>query len=160
MADALYESKLEPWCEYLTGNDGQVARVTTRSPSPLSEAHARGTGTACLVQSVPRPHAVGEVAPPPKTTSPRSRPDLAKPYGKHYWMNPTHPDVQEHSLAVILDVVKRYDIDGVHIDDYFYPYKEKDAGGKIIPFPDDDTWAEVPEARAASSAATTGGATR
>jgi uncharacterized lipoprotein YddW (UPF0748 family) len=36
--------------------------------------------------------------------------------------------------------VKRYDVDGVHIDDYFYPYKEKDADGKVIPFPDDDTW--------------------
>jgi uncharacterized lipoprotein YddW (UPF0748 family) len=55
-------------------------------------------------------------------------------------MNPTHPDVQAHSLAVIRDVVSRYDIDGIHIDDYFYPYKEKDAAGKIIPFPDDDTW--------------------
>jgi uncharacterized lipoprotein YddW (UPF0748 family) len=71
----------------------------------------------------------------------KTRPDLAPEYGKHRWMNPTHPEVQERSLAVILDVVKRYDVDGVHIDDYFYPYKEKDAAGKVIPFPDDDTWA-------------------
>jgi uncharacterized lipoprotein YddW (UPF0748 family) len=49
--------------------------------------------------------------------------------------------VQERSLAVIADVVKRYDVDGVHIDDYFYPYKEKDAAGQTIAFPDDDTWA-------------------
>ena len=48
--------------------------------------------------------------------------------------------MQDHSIDVILDVVRRYDIDGVHIDDYFYPYKEKGADGKIIPFPDDDTW--------------------
>jgi uncharacterized lipoprotein YddW (UPF0748 family) len=39
-------------------------------------------------------------------------------------------------------VVRRYDIDGVHIDDYFYPYVEKDTEGRPIPFPDDDTWAE------------------
>ena len=49
-------------------------------------------------------------------------PDLAKEYGKHHWLNPTHPVVQKHSLAVMLDVVMRYDIDGVHMDDYFYPY--------------------------------------
>jgi uncharacterized lipoprotein YddW (UPF0748 family) len=47
---------------------------------------------------------------------------------------------------VIIDVVKRYDVDGVHIDDYFYPYPEKDAAGRPIPFPDDDTWAEYRKA--------------
>ena len=62
-------------------------------------------------------------------------------------MNPTHPDVQTHSLAVVNDVVKRYDIDGIHIDDYFYPYKEKDADGKVIPFPDDRHLGGVPEGR-------------
>src|SRR5262249_47396848 len=66
--------------------------------------------------------------------------DLAKPYGKHYWLNPTHPAVADHTLNVVLDVVKRYDIDGVHMDDYFYPYAEKDEDGNVIPFPDDDTW--------------------
>ena len=47
----------------------------------------------------------------------------------------------DHTLKVILDVVRRYDVDGVHLDDYFYPYSENDADGKPIPFPDDDTWA-------------------
>ena len=41
----------------------------------------------------------------------------------------------------MLDVVKRYDVDGVHMDDYFYPYAENDKEDKEIPFPDDDTWA-------------------
>src|SRR5205823_203424 len=68
------------------------------------------------------------------------RPDLAKPYGKHHWLNPTSKEVQDHSVAVILDVVKRYDVDGIHIDDYFYPYPELDENKKEIPFPDDDTW--------------------
>jgi uncharacterized lipoprotein YddW (UPF0748 family) len=71
----------------------------------------------------------------------KTRPDIAKKYGKHYWLNPTHPDVPKHTLDVCLDIVKRYDIDGIHMDDYFYPYPEKDADGKLIPFPDDDTWA-------------------
>ena len=54
-----------------------------------------------------------------------------KPYGKQLWMDPGEPVVQKRSRDVFLDVVRRYDIDGVHIDDYFYPYPE--AGQ---PFPD------------------------
>jgi uncharacterized lipoprotein YddW (UPF0748 family) len=139
MADALYESKLEPWSEYHTGTMG-------RSPGydPLAfaveEAHGRGLELHAWFNPyrARHPSAKSEA---PKDHITQARPDIAKPYGKHHWMNPTHGDVQEHSLAVILDVVKRYDIDGIHIDDYFYPYKEKDAGGKVIPFPDDDTWA-------------------
>src|SRR5262245_1323156 len=146
MADALYESSLEPWSEFLTG-------ATGKRPEPYydplafaaAEAHARGLELHAWFNPyrARTPTAKSE-APADHIT--KRRPDLAKPYGKHYWMNPTHPDVQDHSLAVILDVVKRYDVDGVHIDDYFYPYKEKDAEGKIIPFPDDDTWQKYQQA--------------
>lgn len=55
-------------------------------------------------------------------------------------MDPGEPAIREHSINVVLDVVKRYDIDGVHIDDYFYPYKEKDARGNVIDFPDLPSW--------------------
>jgi uncharacterized lipoprotein YddW (UPF0748 family) len=48
--------------------------------------------------------------------------------------------VQDYSVGVIMDVVKRYDIDGVHFDDYFYPYKEKDDSGRMLDFPDDASW--------------------
>ena len=50
-------------------------------------------------------------------------------------MDPGHPTARKWSLAVIQDVVRRYDIDGVHIDDYFYPYPEARRG-----FPDDATY--------------------
>jgi uncharacterized lipoprotein YddW (UPF0748 family) len=57
-------------------------------------------------------------------------------------MDPGDPRVRRHSLQVIADVVRRYDIDGVHIDDYFYPYREQDTStGAEIPFPDDATYA-------------------
>jgi len=140
MCDALYASKLEPWSEYLTGKLGQA-------PDPyydplefaIREAHARGLELHAWFNPYRARH--------PSATSPipddhlvKRRPDLAKEYGKHHWLNPTHTDVQKHSLAVMLDVVRRYDLDGIHYDDYFYPYKEKDDKGKLIPFPDDDTW--------------------
>ncbi|HEU4754329.1 MAG TPA: family 10 glycosylhydrolase, partial [Armatimonadota bacterium] len=61
-------------------------------------------------------------------------------YGKFLWLDPGEKAVQDYSLAVVQDVVRRYDIDGVHIDDYFYPYKEKDAAGNVVPFPDGPSW--------------------
>jgi len=56
------------------------------------------------------------------------------------WMDPGEPAVRERTIQVVLDVVQRYDIDGVHIDDYFYPYKEKDRRGRTIEFPDGSSW--------------------
>ena len=146
MADALYPSELEPWSEYLTGRGG-----TPPEPfwDPLQfavdEAHARGLEIHAWFNPYRARH------PSAKTPSPadhmvQARPDLAKKYGTHYWLNPTNPEVQAHSLAVILDVVKRYDVDGVHMDDYFYPYKEKDEAGNLLDFPDNDTWTAYTEA--------------
>ena len=55
-------------------------------------------------------------------------------------MDPGEAVIREHTIKVVLDVVKRYDIDGVHIDDYFYPYKERDRRRKLIDFPDTPSW--------------------
>ncbi len=138
MADALYASQLEPWSEFLTG---QLGRDPGYDPLAFAvqEAHARGLELHAWFNPYRAWHPSARSAAPPEHLI-RRRPDLAKPYGKHHWLNPTHPDVSAHTLAVIVDVVRRYDIDGVHIDDYFYPYKERDAAGRIIPFPDEDTW--------------------
>jgi uncharacterized lipoprotein YddW (UPF0748 family) len=141
MCDALYASELEPWSEYLTGTLG-------KPPSPLydplqfavREAHARGLELHAWFNPYRARHPSATSAIPDDHLIKR-RPDLAKRYGTHYWLNPTSQEVQNHTLRVILDVVRRYDIDGVHIDDYFYPYPEKRADGRVIPFPDDDTWA-------------------
>jgi uncharacterized lipoprotein YddW (UPF0748 family) len=48
--------------------------------------------------------------------------------------------VQDYSLSVVMDVVQRYDVDGVHFDDYFYPYKANSGAGKDMDFPDDSSW--------------------
>jgi uncharacterized lipoprotein YddW (UPF0748 family) len=138
MADALYESKLEPWSEYLTGTMGKAPGYDPLAFA-VKEAHARGLELHAWFNPYRARHPSAKSAAPEDHIT-KTRPDLAKPYGTHHWMNPTHPEVQDRSIAVVLDVVKRYDVDGVHIDDYFYPYKEKDADGKVIPFPDDDTW--------------------
>jgi uncharacterized lipoprotein YddW (UPF0748 family) len=139
-ADALYASSLEPWSEFITGEMG-------KAPEPfydplqfaVEESHKRGLELHAWFNPY-RARYAGAKTPAAPTHISVTRPDLAKPYGKYVWMDPGEPEVQEKTLAVILDVVKRYDIDAVHMDDYFYPYIERDAAGKPIPFPDDRSW--------------------
>jgi uncharacterized lipoprotein YddW (UPF0748 family) len=138
--DSFYASKLEPWSEYLTGKMGQA-------PEPfydplatwIEESHRRGLELHAWFNPYRARHPTGK-SPISSDHISRTRPDLVKTYGKHLWMDPGEKEVQDHSLAVIRDVVKRYDLDGVHIDDYFFPYKEKDGAGNNIQFPDDPSW--------------------
>ena len=69
--------------------------------------------------------------------------NIVRKYGKYLWFDPGEPESEEQFIAVLNDVVKRYDIDGVHIDDYFYPYEEKDKNGRVIPFPDNESYARA-----------------
>ena len=135
-ADALYPSPYEPWSEYLTGQMG-------RAPSPyydplefaVNEAHRRGIELHAWFNPYRAHHPSGRSAASAGHIS-VTHPELVKRYGSHLWMDPGEPAVREQTIRVVLDVVKRYDIDGVHIDDYFYPYKERDSRGNIIDFPD------------------------
>lgn len=137
MCDALYESRIEPWSEFLTGKMGK-----SQAFDPLKfiteEAHKRGI----LVHAWFNPYRAYH--PAAKTVSEnhisKRRPDLVRKYGKYLWLDPSDYEVQQYSLSVVLDVVKRYNIDGVHFDDYFYPYPEKDANGNEIEFPDDENY--------------------
>jgi uncharacterized lipoprotein YddW (UPF0748 family) len=138
--DALYRSDLEPWSEYLTGIQG-------KAPSPyydplefaVTEAHKRGLELHAWFNPYRARH---NRAKSPIATNhiSRTRPDLIRRYGEYLWLDPGDPAVQTHAVRVVLDVVKRYDIDAVHFDDYFYPYPEKDGAKREIPFPDEESW--------------------
>jgi uncharacterized lipoprotein YddW (UPF0748 family) len=144
--DALYKSKIEPWSEYLTGQQGKAPEP---SWDPLefviAEAHARGMELHAWFNPFRARHLTA-FSPLSKDHISQTKPAWVKTYGKHLWLDPALPEVHDYSARVILDVVKRYDIDGVHIDDYFYPYREKDAAGKEIPFPDWASWANYQRA--------------
>ena len=139
-ADALYASSLEPWSEYLTGQMG-------RPPVPLydplafavTEAHARGLQLHAWFNPFRAHHPSGR-SPIDELHISRTHPELVRRYGRYLWLDPGEEAVRRWSEAVILDVVRRYDIDGVHLDDYFYPYPEKDADGDEIEFPDEVPW--------------------
>jgi uncharacterized lipoprotein YddW (UPF0748 family) len=119
MCDALYQSSIEPWSPWLTGTMG-------RSPGydPLAfcikEAHARGIEVHAWFN--PFRALCNNSQPASGSHISRSSPHITKRYGSMTWCDPASPDARSRALSVILDVVRRYDIDGVHLDDYFYPY--------------------------------------
>jgi uncharacterized lipoprotein YddW (UPF0748 family) len=138
--DAVYSSPIEPWSEYLTGAMG-------RPPQPfydplafaIAEAHKRGLELhawfnpfRALLADTKSPVALNHIS--------RTHSELLRHYGKQIWLDPGEPSVRQYVLRVVMDVVKRYDVDGVQFDDYFYPYPEKDSAGRALDFPDYATW--------------------
>jgi uncharacterized lipoprotein YddW (UPF0748 family) len=133
--DAMYKSELEPWSYYLTGVQGKAPEPFY---DPLSfwidEAHNRGIELHVWFNPY-RAHlpSGGEIT---DSSIVKRKPGLAKKIpNEMHWLDPAKKETQDHSFNVVLDVVRRYDIDGVHFDDYFYPYGDGS-------FPDDETWEE------------------
>jgi uncharacterized lipoprotein YddW (UPF0748 family) len=138
--DALYASKLEPWSEYLTGQMGRAPRpFYDPLEFAVEEAHRRGLELHAWFNPFRARHSSGRSPLASKHLS-QTQPHLVRAYGRQLWLDPGERAAQDHALAVVRDVVRRYDIDGIHIDDYFYPYPEKDSGGSEIDFPDEATW--------------------
>lgn len=140
VCDALYNSNLEPWSEYLNGKMG-------RPPAPyydplafaIEEAHLRGLELHAWFNPYRARHLQAKSPVAPNHVS-RTHPEWVRHYGNDLWLDPGEKGVQQYSLKVVMDVVNRYDIDGVHFDDYFYPYPEHTAAGKDIDFPDEQSW--------------------
>lgn len=135
-ADALYASDLEPWSEYLTGAMG-TAPVPYYDPLTFAveEAHKRGLEIHAWFNPFRALHPVAVSPISPDHVS-QIHPDWVVRYGDYLWIDPGFEDARRFSLDVIMDVVLRYDIDGVHMDDYFYPYQINDSTDQLVPFPD------------------------
>lgn len=137
--DAMYKSAIEPWSPFLTGKMG-------RPPSPewdplqfmVAEAHRRGIEVHAWFN--PYRAIAGDKHEPGGTHIRVQHPEWTMRYDKNIWMNPGEPGVNERTRAVIQDVVRRYDVDGVHLDDYFYPYPVKGSDGNMVEFPDAKTF--------------------
>lgn len=134
-ADALYASRLEPWSRFLTGVQG-------KAPEPywdpmqfmIDECHKRGMEfhawinpyrTKTTLKSELAPNHVYNV-----------HPEWFVTYGDQLYFDPALPESRRHICMVVSDIVSRYDVDAIHMDDYFYPYPIK---GKD--FPDDASFA-------------------
>lgn len=122
-ADAFYPSELEPWSRFLTGKQGQppfpqydpLRFMIDETHRRNMEFHAWFNPFRALTDSKKNPNPPGHVT--------RSHPDWIVSYGGKSYVNPGVPEAREYVVKVICDVVRRYDIDAVHLDDYFYPYR-------------------------------------
>lgn len=116
-SDAFYRSPLEPWSYWLSGPG------TDPGYDPLAfavaEAHKRGLELHAWFNPFRATASGKEVG---RKHIARRRPELTLRAGSTTILNPSAAETQSHVLSVITDVVRRYDIDGVHLDDYFYPY--------------------------------------
>jgi uncharacterized lipoprotein YddW (UPF0748 family) len=138
--DAVYQSSLEPWAKLLTGTQGQSPGYDPLAFA-IQEAHSRGMELHAWIN----PFRAGNTSDTTTMVAPhifKTRRDLVRVYGSDIWMDPGEQDVQDKSMAVIKDIVTRYDVDGIHADDYFYPYVINDNAGKPVPFPDSATFAK------------------
>lgn len=135
-ADALYESPFEPWSSHLTGEMGLNPGYDPLAFA-IEESHRRGMELHAWFNPFraqtnrTKERSANHIA--------NTRSDWVKRYGNYLWLDPGNPEVRDYSIQVMIDVVKRYDIDGVHIDDYFYPYPYP-SNENSLPFPDDDTF--------------------
>ena len=134
-ADALYASQLEPWSRFLTGTQG-------KAPDPywdpmafmIEECHKRGMEFHAWIN----PYRVkttlkNELAP---MHIYNLHPDWFVKYGDQLYFDPALPESRRHICMVVSDIVSRYDVDAIHMDDYFYPYPAKG-----LDFPDDASFA-------------------
>ncbi|MBB6330600.1 uncharacterized lipoprotein YddW (UPF0748 family) [Chryseobacterium sediminis] len=136
-ADALYTSNIEPWSYFLTGETG-------KAPSPnydplqfwIEEAHKRGLELHVWLNPYRAHHTNGGAVNNLSMANKLSDIVLKLKNGM-YWFDPANPKTQGHVSNVVRDIVKRYDIDAVHFDDYFYPYATYNRGAD---FPDNATW--------------------
>jgi uncharacterized lipoprotein YddW (UPF0748 family) len=138
--DALYASEIEPWSEFLTGTMGKPPQPLYDPLSfAIEEAHKRGLELHAWFNPYRAGHPSAKSPASPNHVS-HLHPSWVRHYGHALWLDPGEKEVQDYSLRVVMDVVHRYDVDGIHFDDYFYPYKENDAAGRELDFPDDASW--------------------
>ncbi|WP_153795833.1 glycoside hydrolase family 10 protein [Foetidibacter luteolus] len=122
-ADAFFPSSYEPWSEYLTGRQGTA-------PSPyydplqfmIEETHKRGMEFHAWLNPYRAVFNVSRSSIAANHIT-RAHPDWFVTYGDKKYFNPGEPAVIAHVTDVVKDIVRRYDVDGIHMDDYFYPYR-------------------------------------
>ncbi len=133
-ADALWPSPYEPWTEVLTGTQGRDPGWDPLGTA-VEEAHARGLELHAWFN----PYRVAHHPDPARLVADhpaRLHPEWVLPYGGKLYYNPGLPEVRRFTQDAMLDALRRYDVDAVHWDDYFYPYP---VAGEV--FADDETYA-------------------
>ena len=125
--DAVYRSRMEPWSPWLTGSMGKSPGYDPLAYC-ISQAHARGIEVHAWFNPYRAlPNASMATSSNHVT---RTHPSVIRRFKNYKWMDPASSFTRQRALSVILDVTRRYDVDGIHIDDYFYPYPDVDKSGR------------------------------
>lgn len=135
-ADAFYPSQYEPWSEYLNGTQGLP-------PTPyydplqfmIEETHKRGMEFHAWLNPYRAVFKIGKSTVSPSHIT-KIHPEWFFTYNNQKIFNPGLPEVRQFVVRVVKDIVSRYDVDGIHMDDYFYPYKDS----KGSDFPDSQAY--------------------
>lgn len=135
-ADAFYPSEYSPWSKYLTGEQGKDPGYDPLEFA-VDEAHARNMEFHAWMNPYRVANDTTDIDDLAEGHPAREHPDWVIEYGDQLYYDPGNPDAREHIIDSFLEVVENYDIDGVHMDDYFYPYPVE---GET--FDDDDTYEE------------------
>ncbi|MEM1331306.1 MAG: family 10 glycosylhydrolase [Planctomycetota bacterium] len=126
-ADAIFPGGPEPWTEFMQGKSG-------KGPFPpydplrkwIELSHDRGMDVHLWINPYRARH-IAEDGPSSADRITERRPDLVREHNGYLWLDPSEPEAIAHSLEVVTDLLRRYDADGVHMDDYFYPYPGDDG---------------------------------
>jgi uncharacterized lipoprotein YddW (UPF0748 family) len=133
--DAVYASPIEPWSAWITGTQGKAPEaVYDPLEFAIEECHKRNIE----VHAWFNPYRAKTTTKSGSNVSPHiaiTNPEVVYKWGNQLWMDPGAKIVQDRAYNVIIDVLTRYDVDGIHLDDYFYPYP---ISGQS--FPDEKTY--------------------
>ena len=145
MGDALYESSYAPWSKYLTGTLGENPGYDPLEFA-IDEAHKRGLELQAwfnpfrIDSNSEKFNIDNYIDELPEESPLKNNPDWIVKYNNYHYLDAGIPEVREYVIDTIIEVVKNYNIDGVVLDDYFYPYP---SGG--VEFPDEDTYEKYGE---------------
>ena len=129
-ADAFYPSGLAPWSQYLTGQQGQGFEEHT-DPLKMMIAEAKERGLSFHAWLNPYRASMDTLLEGLSENHPiRLHPEWMVKYGGRLYLNPALPEVRNYLTEVVLELLMKYQLDGIHFDDYFYPYPSGE------PFPD------------------------
>ncbi|EFA68785.1 glycoside hydrolase family 10 protein [Cylindrospermopsis raciborskii] len=133
--DAVYASPIEPWSAWMTGTQGKAPEpIYDPLEFAIEECHKRNIE----VHAWFNPYRAKTTTKSGSNVSPHiaiTNPEVVYRWGNQLWMDPGAKIVQDRAYNVIIDVLTRYDVDGIHLDDYFYPYP---ISGQS--FPDEKTY--------------------
>ena len=120
--DAVYQSNIEPWSEWLMGQQGfdsgydPLAFAIQECRKRNMDIHAWINPYRAVLDAIRSSISPNHIT--------KTRPDWILSYGNLRLLDPGNPEVRDYVLKIVLDIAKRYDVDGIHFDDYFYPYPQ------------------------------------